>query len=75
MYNYCPGGNVMIDPQTKADTVIATAKVAPALGGFTWYSLTLQEWVAIVTIAYVLLQIGLLIPKYIKGIARHFRRK
>jgi hypothetical protein len=34
------------------------------LGGFTWYSLTLNETVAALTIAYLLLQIGLLMPKY-----------
>jgi hypothetical protein len=28
------------------------------------YGLTLQDWVAIVTIVYVLLQAGLLVPKY-----------
>ena len=32
--------------------------------GATLYGLTLQDWVAIVTIAYVILQAGLLVPKY-----------
>lgn len=46
------------------DEAIAVVKAAPAVAGATLYSLTLQEWVAIVTIAYVLLQAGLLVPKY-----------
>ena len=43
---------------------IAIAKTAPAILGATLYGLTLQDWVAIVTIAYVILQAGLLVPKY-----------
>ena len=43
---------------------IAIAKTLPAIAGATIYGLTLQDWVAIVTIAYVLLQAGLLVPKY-----------
>jgi hypothetical protein len=43
---------------------IAIAKTAPAIVGATLYGLTLQDWVAIVTIAYVVLQAGLLVPKY-----------
>lgn len=43
---------------------LAIAKTAPAIAGATIYGLTLQDWVAIVTIAYVVLQAGLLVPKY-----------
>jgi hypothetical protein len=43
---------------------IAIAKTAPAILGATLYGLTFQDWVAIVTIAYVILQVGLLVPKY-----------
>jgi Phage holin T7 family, holin superfamily II len=43
---------------------IAIAKTAPSILGATLYGLTLQDWVAIVTIAYVILQAGLLVPKY-----------
>lgn len=43
---------------------LALAKTLPAIAGATLYGLTLQDWVAIVTIAYVALQAGLLIPKY-----------
>lgn len=48
------------------ETGMAMVKVTPALGGGTWYALTLNQWVAIVTIIYIVLQVGLLIPSYIK---------
>ncbi len=40
------------------------AKIAPAIGGAAWAGLTLNEWVAIATLVYVVAQIGLLVPKY-----------
>lgn len=43
---------------------LAIAKTAPAIAGAMIYGLTLQDWVAIVTILYVILQVGLLLPKY-----------
>ena len=43
---------------------LAIAKVAPAVAGATIYGLTLQDWVAVVTLIYVVLQAGLLVPKY-----------
>ena len=43
---------------------IAIAKVVPAIAGATIYGLTLQDWVAIATLVYVALQVGLLMPKY-----------
>jgi hypothetical protein len=52
---------------------LALAKTAPAIAGATIYGLTLQDWVAIVTIAYVVLQAGLLVPKYWRMI-RDWRR-
>jgi Phage holin T7 family, holin superfamily II len=45
---------------------IAAAKVVPAIAGATIYGLTLQDWVAIATLVYVALQVGLLMPKYWK---------
>jgi hypothetical protein len=45
---------------------IALAKTAPAILGATLYGLTLQDWVAIATLVYVALQVGLLMPKYWK---------
>ena len=52
---------------------VAIAKTAPAILGATLYGLTLQDWVAIVTMAYVVLQAGLLVPKYWRMI-REWRR-
>jgi hypothetical protein len=46
------------------DEQLAFAKTAPAIAGATIYGLTLQDWVAIATLVYVALQVGLLMPKY-----------
>jgi len=32
------------------DTIIAGAKVTPALAGGAWYALTLNQWVALATL-------------------------
>ena len=48
-----------------AETKMAKIKMAVAGGGATFAMLTLNEWVALATLVYVILQIGLLIPKYI----------
>lgn len=52
---------------------IAVAKVVPAIAGATIYGLTLQDWVAIATLVYVALQVGLLVPKYWR-LVRDWRR-
>ncbi|WP_374374534.1 hypothetical protein [Dongia sp.] len=44
---------------------VAIGKMAVAAGGATLYGLTLNEWVAIVTIIYIVAQAILLIPKYV----------
>lgn len=44
---------------------ITAINTSIGVGGLTLYGLTLNDWVAIVTIAYLVLQIVLLIPKYI----------
>lgn len=46
------------------DEQLAVIKTAPAVAGATIYGLTLQDWVAIATLVYVGLQVGLLVPKY-----------
>lgn len=46
------------------DETTAAIKITPAAAGTIYSQLTLNDWVAILTIAYVVLQIGLLIPKY-----------
>lgn len=53
----------MQDHQHKIDAL----KMGIAGGGTAATFLTLNEWVALATLIYVLLQIGLLIPKYIKA--------
>ena len=55
----------------------AAIKLAPAVGGATLSTLTLNQWVAIATLIYVILQIGTLLPKYWRwakyGIPPHSR--
>ena len=63
--------------QLRHETLVAGAKMTPAVGGATWYEmsppvgngmwygLTINEWVGIATLLYVALQIGLLVPKYV----------
>lgn len=43
-------------------------KIGVATAGATASVMTLNEWVALATLVFVLLQIGLLIPKYYIGI-------
>lgn len=60
----------MLDHEEK----IAAVKVSVGAGGVAAYNLTLNEWVALVTIAYLVLQIGLLLPKYWQ-ILKEYRSK
>lgn len=50
------------------DIAQVAPKVGPAVGGavYTVMNLPLADWVAIITFIYIVLQIGLLIPKYWK---------
>jgi len=48
----------------NVDEKAAAVKVAIGGGGALIYGLTLNEWVAVFTILYLVLQIGLLMPKY-----------
>jgi hypothetical protein len=54
----------MVQGARMTDEQLAVAKTAPAIAGATIYGLTLQDWVAIATLVYVGLQVGLLMPKY-----------
>jgi hypothetical protein len=56
------------------ETQVAAAKAAPAIGGGILTALTLNEWVALATLIYVVLQIGLLIPRYVE-IYRRWKKK
>lgn len=61
---------------TSSDTIIEAAKSAPPaivtamhLGG-----LSLADWVAILTMLYLALQIGLLLPRYLEKL-RNWQQK
>ncbi|WP_234646013.1 hypothetical protein [Dyadobacter sp. CY356] len=54
---------------------IAIAKMGVGAGGAVLYSYTLNEWVAIITIFYLLLQIVLLIPKYIDMFSMYLKKR
>lgn len=43
---------------------VETAKGSIAVIGASLAALTLQEWVALATLVYIVLQVGLLLPKY-----------
>lgn len=48
----------------KHEVNIETLKAVPAVGGAVAYNLTLNEWVAVATLLYILLQIGYLMWKW-----------
>lgn len=48
----------------KQETAIETVKAAPAVAGAVYTTLTLNEWVALATLIYILLQAGILLHKH-----------
>lgn len=46
------------------DEIGVAAKITPAITGAAWAGLTLNEWVMLATLVYVVAQTGLLVPKY-----------
>ena len=48
----------------RHDVQLEIAKSSPAIAGAAWYSITLNEGVAIVTIVYILVQLAYLIWKW-----------
>jgi len=58
----------------NADEKIAAVKIAIGGGGALIYGYTLNEWVAVITIVYMVLQIILLLPKYYEIMHRTYRR-
>jgi hypothetical protein len=56
------------------DEITAAAKITPAGIGALWAGFTLNEWVAIATLIYVLAQTGLLIPKWCAMLSAFFAR-
>jgi hypothetical protein len=59
-----PNMHDKFDPSHGADFI----RMGVGAGGVLLYGMTLNEWVAIFTIAYFALQIGLLLPRYYKMI-------
>lgn len=52
-------GNAM-----KQETTFEAVKAAPAIAGATYSTLTLNEWVAAITIVYIAVQLVVLIHKH-----------
>lgn len=48
----------------KHDTAMEAAKATPAVAGTTYSMLTLNEWVALATLLYIVLQVGVLLHKH-----------
>ena len=48
----------------KQETTFEGMKSLPALGGAAYYTLTLSNWVAIATIAYIVVQMAVLLHKH-----------
>lgn len=60
----------MSDITTKQETIIQVVKAAPAVGGATYATFTLNEWAALITILYVFIQTIILLHRhyyFIKG--------
>lgn len=57
----------------EPDVKSAAVKMSVGAGGSLATALTLNEWVALATLAYLILQIGLLIPKYWRLFADWFK--
>lgn len=58
----------------EVDGKIEATRIGVAAVGITVWGITLNEWVAIVTIAYLMLQILILIPKIYHSIRTAFQR-
>lgn len=54
---------------------IAAVKISTVAGGAAASALTLNDWVAILTILYLLFQMGLLVPKYTQIIRDYFKNR
>lgn len=55
-----------MDTQQKQEIITQAAKAVPAIAGTTVASLTLNEWVAVATFIYVVIQIAFLIWRWVK---------
>ncbi len=57
----------------EIDSKVEVMRAAPAAAGLTIYNITLSEWVAIVTLMYLALQIFILVPKA-ANVVRNWRK-
>ena len=53
-----------MDTALKHETSIEAVKASPAVAGAVYSSLTLNEWVGLATLLYILLQVGVLLHKH-----------
>lgn len=56
------------------DSKIEAARIGGAAVGLTAYGITLNEWVALVTLVYLIIQIFILMPKATVIIKSWFKR-
>lgn len=59
----------------KHETAVETVKAAPAVAGAVYSTLTLNEWVALATLVYIVLQAGVLLHKHYWRIQDRKREK
>lgn len=48
----------------RQESAVEAVKAAPAVVGTTYSMLTLNEWVAVATLLYIVLQVGVLVHKH-----------
>lgn len=65
--------NIPVSSNDVINENVAAAKIAGGTILVGAYGLTLSDWVAIATILYMVLQIGLLLPKYWALVARWWK--
>ena len=54
----------MGEKELRAETTSEIVKAVPAIGGAAYAGITLNEWAAIATICYVIVQAAILIHKH-----------
>lgn len=54
-------------PPIQNDIAIAGAKALPIVAGGAWWKYTLDEWVLILTIIYIVVQIYVMLYKHFKN--------
>lgn len=67
-----PRGRQHMAVETLVNTKVEVARAAGAVGVFTIWGFTLQDWAALLAVLYSLLQIYLMLPAIIKVTAAHY---